>query len=380
MPKPAAFLLPFVLAPLLPAFQAFSGSAEWISRRNTVHAAGLGASSLSGFQSALLLRARTNVSRGPVSISAAGQAYGTIYGYPAYKAQVDEAWASVEFAGHGSVLGGIQRYPHQYSYYWNPTFPLTPKTDLARPDYLAAGTPMLVVSSKAGPLTPRFIAAWDSGEPTYGLQIDAYARGIESYLNGFYSAEGARSAGAGTRIDLSGWTLQAEGSALSKSAHILLTPSESAARSPCVRPSGPRSVAWRTSVGVNRTVLGKGLLTAEVFHDGAGMSAPEFDAFQRLAVSGLLETVPDDFTLGALRRNYSFVAYHYTHSRKLKWGIRNVVCWDDASGYLQPVLTWVHGDHLEFGTELLINYSRERSEFGLLPARTSLSVRLRYYL
>lgn len=380
MLKPAAILFSLAFTSCLPAFQSVSGSAEWISRENTVHAAGWGASSLNEFQSALLLRARANATRGPLTISAAGQAYGTLYGYPAHKVHVDEAWASIELAGRGSILGGIQRYPHQYSYYWNPTFPLTPKTDLARPDYLAAGIPMLVVSAKAGPLTPRFIAAWDSGESSYGVQLDAYTRGVESYLNGFYSAEGARSAGAGARAGLAGWTLQAEGSLVSTPESLALPSCESAAGTGCVRSPGPREVAWRSSLGINRTVLRKGLLAAEVFHNGAGMSASEFEAFQRLAASGLLNEVPQDLTLGALRRNFSFIAYQHTHSRRLKWGLRNVTCWDDASGYLQPGFTWVHGDHLEFGAELLINYSRGGSEFGLLPARTSLSVRLRYYL
>jgi hypothetical protein len=365
------------------AFQALSGSAEFIARQNVPDHDQPGGETIQHTQSALMVRTRARATAGAFNFSGSLQAYGTISGYDAHKVHVDEAWASTEFAGRWSFLGGIQRYPHQYSYYWNPTFPVKEKTDLLRPDYLAGGAPMIVVARRIGGFQPKFITAWNSGETWYGVQADGYHAGVEGYVNGFWSGGHERTIGAGTRGSVRGWTIHVEGSAVLNNQRLYPN------RSLTIDPGAPAFVhrdqtpTFRAAAGINRSVFRSALVTLEAFHDGTGMSAADFDALA--VVPGRETPLPDpafkrSFIPGALRRNFTFASYHHSYSQRFKWAVRNVICWDDRSGYVQPLLSWAPGEHVELGIDLLVNYARGQSEFGRFHIRSSASVRFRYFL
>ena len=137
------------------------------------------------------------------------QAYGSLAGDTSPVLRVDEAYGTISTATGWNFTGGIQRYPGQYSTYWNPTFPIRPKMDLSRPDYFAPGVPLLSVSRSLGAFTPRLMAIWRDGESYGGAQLDMYARTVEAYVNGFWSKDSERMLGVGIRTTVRGWTVQA---------------------------------------------------------------------------------------------------------------------------------------------------------------------------
>ncbi len=362
------------------AFQDLSGSAELIGRLNNA-TENANHEDVPGWESFLVLRGKGSATLGSARLSGTLQTYGILAGDRVNALRFDEGFVSLELPGTWGVSGGVERYADQYSYYWNPTFPAQPKTDLSRPDYLAAGVPMLVVSRRLGRVAPKFVAVRDSGDTYAGIQMDSYWGGTEAYINGFWSARRERTLGVAVRRNLGGWTMHGEGGLVWNNPRTY----------PAVLGEIPtverrqHDLTGKFVVGANRSVLGKGLFSLEYYHDDSGLAGAEFDVVRALSDSDSGALQPADalasaYGPGTLRRNYAYAAYYHRQKHDFSWGARSLVCLDDGSGYLQPAVTWLIGDHLEFGTDLFLNFSGGRGEFGLLPLRSSVTVRLKYYM
>ena len=92
-------------ASTLHAFQAFSGSLEWLMRRNAWTAGGLPAGDIREFESMLMLRAKSRVAVGSGTLSGAVQAYGVLAGDRSPGLLFDEAYANISMANGWSVAG-----------------------------------------------------------------------------------------------------------------------------------------------------------------------------------------------------------------------------------------------------------------------------------
>ena len=103
------------------------------------------------------------------------------------------------------------------------------------------------------------------------------------------------------------------------------------------------------ALGVNRQALGNGLIVAELFYDGRGLSADEFDHLLMLIgrTSGPvmdLEGAASTFGVpGEMRRGYLHVSYTHTGARKWKLGLVSLTGLEDGSGYLKPSVEWSAG-------------------------------------
>ena len=369
------------------ALQSLSGSVEAIGRWSTWNPDGLRAEGIRRIESFLMLRARPAAEVQSGSFSGNLQAYGVVAGERAPFLRFDEGFAKFATRNGFVLTGGIQRYSDQYSYYWNPTFPVQYKTDLARPDYLAGGVPMISLAQSIGPVTPRAIVAWDAGEAYPGVQVDGYLRGLEAYVNGFWSQKGQRTAGAGVRKTLNRWTLHVEGGPVWRNDRLY--PASTLEGLPALLPL--RATTWRIAAGANRSVGANGLVTFEYLHDDAAYSAAEFAGFCELmqASGGAGAALPggsavdhtaDAYRAGMLRRDHIYAGYHHSVGQKWKFGVRSLLAAADRSGYIQPSLSWLPTGHAEIGAELFMSFGSRATEFGLFPVRSTVSLKIRYYM
>jgi hypothetical protein len=259
--------------------------------------------------------------------------------------------------------------------------------DLARPDYFAAGVPLVSVSRTVGSFTPKIIGLWRDGESYAGAQVDLYARGIEAYANGFWSEDRERMFGMGLRGTVKGWTLHGESGPVwraMRTAPRLANSPTGETPSPFFR---PRAVRWRAAFGANHSILSRGLVTVEYLYDATGWSPVQFSAVAQPALSMrvepgsafLDENTAEAYRAGMLRRHHVYLGYHHSWRQKWRLAVRHLVCAEDSSGYVQPSISWAPADHAELGAELFINYGTGATEFGLFPVRTNVLFRIKYF-
>jgi hypothetical protein len=265
---------------------------------------------------------------------------------------------------------------------------------------------MALIWGTFGPVSPKvFVSPGDTryesvlnpSEVFLGAQVDAYIKGAEVYLNGIWSEKREQSIGAAARATFSGFTTHAEGSVLWNNKRQYPIAMEQALETGTLFKLRDDEISWKLSLGVNRTIGARVLVTIEYFHDHSGFTEKEFSNFSKdidfiknsppeaLVTdpppfdASAIATLSSMYNPGFMRRNYLFLSYTQTIKSTWKLGLRAVGCIDDTSGYVLPSVYWLPTERFEFGGEVFVKAGADKDEFGLFPSRYVVTSRMKYY-